>query len=145
DVVIADSLKTLAPGASETIKLSVAPAGPSGHAIQTVTWGPTASLGALYPVAAGGALDLTATYAPPAIDTTALTATGAPTGPPLCPAAAAGSVDAKVGAATKTGGGGLPIIAIVIGIVLIAAVVGGVALVAKRMHKSAMRGAGVAL
>ncbi len=80
DVYLATRLRTLAPGASTTIRLPVVAAGPTGHAIETVTWSSLATMGALYPIASGKPLQIAATYAPPPL---------AVTGAPMCDAASA--------------------------------------------------------
>lgn len=81
------SLRTLAPGASITLPVETVATGPTGHALETVSWAPLAIVGALFPVAAGTPLAIQATYHSPV---------NIVSGPPLCaPAAGASGVAAS--------------------------------------------------
>jgi hypothetical protein len=100
-LLLADDVVTLAPGASRTIPLLAAPAGPTGHVVASVTAAGNRAVGLVYPVRGSGALAITATYSVPDVDTI---------GAPKCPPAAAGSVDTVAVATPSTGGVPWPLI-----------------------------------
>jgi VWD domain-containing protein/NleD-like pathogen effector protein (putative zinc metallopeptidase) len=85
DVYLAQRLRTLAPGGSATVPLRVVPFGPTGHALEVITWSGYGSLGALYPVKPGRPLTLDLTYAVPVTPAA---------GPPVCVVAATGPASA---------------------------------------------------
>jgi hypothetical protein len=137
DVLLANDLATLAPGASATVELPVAPVGSSGHSVETVTWSQDASLGELYPVAPTGALQIVATYAVPPV---------LATGPPLCPAAAAGTTDTTSALASPSPGRGVSVLVVVAAaVLLLLVVVFVVVLIVRRSRRGAAGGAVVLL
>jgi hypothetical protein len=76
DTVVTQGLRTLAPGASLDIPLPIVHIGPTGYALESVSWtGTTGPRGAFYPIVQDQPLHLDLTYSwqvPP------------PHGPPLC-------------------------------------------------------------
>ncbi|GIG13111.1 hypothetical protein Cme02nite_14430 [Catellatospora methionotrophica] len=90
DTVLAERLHTLEPGAEVEVPLRAIPIGPTGHAIEIVTWSAGAgAFGSLYPVKAGVPLRLEFTYAVPIVPES---------GPAACaPLAGAGTTDATNG------------------------------------------------
>ena len=81
--LLAQQLKTLAPGQSVTLPLTMVPAGATGHALQTVSWSALATIGAQYPIDTSKALSLVASYQSPVAVTT---------GAPLCVAGSSAPV-----------------------------------------------------
>ncbi|WP_203687854.1 VWD domain-containing protein [Catellatospora coxensis] len=68
EAVLAERLHTLEPGASTEVPLRAIPIGPTGHAIEIVTWSAGAgAFGSLYPVKPGVPLRLEFTYAVPIV------------------------------------------------------------------------------
>ncbi|WP_144128000.1 VWD domain-containing protein [Catellatospora sichuanensis] len=68
ETVLAKRLHTLEPGASTEVPLRAIPIGPTGHAIEIVTWSAGAgAFGSLYPVKPGSPLRLEFTYAVPIV------------------------------------------------------------------------------
>ncbi|GAB4053330.1 hypothetical protein GCM10028775_38370 [Catellatospora paridis] len=68
ETVLAKRLHTLEPGADVQVPLRAIPIGPTGHAIEIVTWSAGAgAFGALYPVKPGVPLRLEFTYAVPIV------------------------------------------------------------------------------
>jgi hypothetical protein len=68
ETVLAKRLHTLEPGASTEVPLRAIPIGPTGHAIEIVTWSAGAgAFGSLYPVKPGVPLRLEFTYAVPIV------------------------------------------------------------------------------
>lgn len=133
DELLSADLTTLAPGASTSIPLIVA-ATSTGHVVEAVTAAGAAVLAEDFPVQTGGPLAVTATYGIPDI-----TSTGAP----LCPPAAAGSVDAVAGAVSR--GGGVPLIFTVIAVIVLAILILIVVLLARRSRRAATAGAAALL
>jgi hypothetical protein len=78
-VTLKESLQVLQPGASVDLPLPMVPAGPTHHAIETVSYAKELTVGALYPVEAGKPLTLQALYAAPVAPAS---------GPPRCASAA---------------------------------------------------------
>jgi hypothetical protein len=95
DAVLRRTLTTLAPGASVTVPLQIAPVGDTGHAVEIVTATSGFALtGLFYPVREGTSLHLEAAYAMPAVDVT---------GAPLCvPGIGGGTSAAGAGAAATS-------------------------------------------
>ncbi|MFC7247205.1 VWD domain-containing protein [Catellatospora aurea] len=68
ETVLAKRLHTLEPGASTEVPLRAIPVGPTGHAIEIVTWSASAgAFGSLYPVKPDVPLRLEFTYAVPIV------------------------------------------------------------------------------
>jgi hypothetical protein len=94
DVYLAAQLRTLDPGQSVTVPLSMAGLGSTGHALQTITWSSLGSLGALYPIRSGTPIQLSVSYAPPLLAVTG--------GAPLCAAAASAPAAAEPASRSTT-------------------------------------------
>jgi hypothetical protein len=81
DLYLASRLHVLAPGEAIEVPLRVVPAGPTGHALETVVWSDGfPPIGSLHPIAPDQPFQVEFTYSVPAV---------VPDGtPPLCPLAA---------------------------------------------------------
>ncbi len=129
--LLAKQLKTLAPGQSVTLALTVVPTGATGHALQTVSWSALATIGAQYPIDPTRALSLVASYQSPIAVTE---------GAPLCIAGASGS-------AADSGRPGW-VIWVVLAVGLAGLVAVGVivlVILSRRRHRRAAAGAALAL
>ncbi len=97
---LSQHLTTLAAGASLPVPLNAVAAGPTGHALRTVSWSPVVTVGALYPLDPAKSLSLTANYTAPDLIVS---------GAPLCApgptsTAAQGTVTSGSGTATSSAG-----------------------------------------
>lgn len=65
DFLLQDRLRTVEPGDSVELALPVVPSGPTGQAIETVSWSPTLAFGYHHPIVSDQALELAVVYALP--------------------------------------------------------------------------------
>lgn len=62
DSLLSQRLQTLEPGKTAELKLPVVKAGPTGHALEMVTWSDAGAFGSLFPIVAGKPLSIDLAY-----------------------------------------------------------------------------------